>query len=294
MFDPKPHMSQALAHLRFSVQLCALALGLSLAANVGVWAVVHFTDARWTQETAQVETAPPPQVVDGGAISRTGKEVVQHTAMMEEVRRVPSSAEITLRDTWRLSAWIGCVAALALVIVTIEGVILGGGANIPGIEKSVTAGTWAVIVALLCLPMQSIMSAWPADGVFGSYEVMVDASEAIKADAEGAPGQLGVIVQRFFLPIACLALSAFVAIRFSSGIEAGVLVRSEGEAELRLLEEMERSRKTSAQQGRAQGALSMTIHDDAPPTPAPPPARPEPLQRPASSAGQSDAPRRVI
>ena len=125
MFDPKPHMSQALAHLRFSVQLCALALGLSLAANIGVWAMVHFTDARWTEETVKVETTPPPRVVDGGAVSRTGKEIVQRTAMVEEVHRVYSTTEVTLRDTWRLSAWVGCIAALALAIVTLEGVIVG-------------------------------------------------------------------------------------------------------------------------------------------------------------------------
>jgi len=289
LFDPKPHMSQALAHLRFSVQLCALALGLALAANIGVWAMVHFTEARWSQETVQVETTPPPRVVDGGAVSRTGKEIVQRTAVVDEVRRVPSTTEVTLRDTWRLSAWIGCIAALALAIVTLEGVIVGAGASIPGIEKSVTAGTWAIIVALLCLPMQSLMPAFPFDGVFGSYELMADVSEAIKASEEGAPGQLGVILQRFFLPVACIAFAAFVAIRFSSGIEAGILARSEGEAELLLMEEMERSRKTSAQQGRAQGALSMTIQND-----APPPPKPEPLQRPISAPKQGDAPRRVI
>lgn len=293
MFDPKPHMSHALAHLRFSVQLCALALGLALAANVGVWAVVHFTDARWTEETAQVETAPPPQVVGGGAVSRTGKEVVQRHATVEETRRVPSTTEVTLRDTWAISAWIGCIAALALLIVTLEGVVIGAGVNVPGIEKSVTAGTWAIIVALLCLPMQSLFPAFPTDGVFGSYHAMADASEAIKSGAENAPGQLGVLMQRFLLPITCLALAAFVAVRFSSGIEAGVLARSEGEAELMLMEEMERSRSASAKQGRAQGALAMTIQEEAAPPPAAPP-RPEPLQRPITAPQQGDAPRRVI
>ncbi len=296
MFDPKPHVSQALAHLRFGVQACALVLGLALAANVGVWAVAHFTDARWTEKTEMVETAPPPRVVEGGAVSRTGKEVVARTATVEETVRVPSATEVTLRDTWRLSGWVGSVAVIGLLFLTLQGVVIGGGASVPGIEKAVTAGSWAIALTLLCLPVQGVIASFPTDGVFGSYGAMADVSEAIKSEAEGAPGQLGVIVQRFLLPAACLGMTVFVAVRFTSGIEQGVLSTTASEAELRLMEEMERSRKASGTQGRAQGALSVTLHEEGSQAASHPaaPARPEPLQRPISSASPGVAPGRVI
>jgi len=295
VFDTKPHVSQALAHLRFSVQACALLLGLSLAANVSVWAVVHFTDARWTEETVKTETAPPPRVVDGEAVSRTGREINRPAVVKEETVRVPSAAAVTLRDAWRLSAWVGSVAAVVLLIVMLEGVFVAGGASVPGVEKAVTAATWAIVLALLCLPLQSLMPAIPIDGVFGEYETMADAAEAIKAEEEGAPGQLGFIAERFLLPIACLAGAVFVAVRFTSGVERGVISTTEGEAELRLMAEMERSKQASGSQGRAQGALSVTLQDQAASQGIPPaPSRPEPLQRPISSPSPGKAPGRII
>lgn len=295
MFDPKPHVSQALAHLRFSVQACALLLGLSLAANVSVWAVVHFTDARWTEETVMTETAPPPRVVDGEAVSRTGREINRPSVVKEETVRAPSAAAVTLRDTWRLSAWVGSVAAVVLLIVMLEGVFVAGGASVPGVEKAVTAATWSIVLALLCLPLRSLMPAIPIDGVFGEYEAMADAAEAIKAGEEGAPGELGFITERFLLPMACLAGAVFVAVRFTSGVERGVFSTTEGEAELRLMAEMERSKQASGSQGRAQGALSVTLQDQAGSAmPPPAPSRPEPLQRPISSPSPGKAPGRII
>jgi len=294
VFEPKPHVSLALAHLRFSVQAAALLLGLCLAANVAVWAVAHFTDARWTEQTVQTETAPPPRVVDGEAVSRTGKEVVRRAVVTEETVRVPSATEVTLRDTWRLTGWIGSIAAIALVILMLEGVVVAGGANVPGVEKAVTASSWALLVAMLCLPLQGLIPAIPIEGVFGSYEAMTGAVELIRSGAEGAPGQLGFIVERFLMPMACLAGVVFVALRFTSGVEEGVVSRSESEAELRLLREMERSRKASASQGRAQGALAMTLQEEGQAGAIPAPSRPEPLQRPLSSPSPGTSPGRII
>lgn len=288
VFEPRPHLSHALSHLRFSVQLCALALGLCLAANVGVWAVVHFTDARWTEQTVQTEITPPPRVVDGGAVSRTGKEVVRPTVLTQEVVRVPSAAEVTLRDSWRLSAWIGSIAAVALLVLMLEGVVVAGGANVPGVEKAVTATSWTLALVMLCLPLQTLLPAFPTAGVFSDYASMALTAESIKSGADGAPGQLGFIAERFLIPVVCLAAAAFVAIRFTAGVEAGVISRSVGEAELRLMDEMERSRKASSMQGRAQGALSVTLQQESPPE------RPEPLQRPLTSASPGKAPGRVI
>ena len=294
MFDPKPHVSNALAHLRFSVQACSLVLVLALAANIGVWAVVHFTDARWTEQTVQEETAPPPRVVDGGVVSRTGKELVQRTTMVEVVQRVPSTTEVTLRDTWRLSAWLGSIAAMALLVLMFQGVVVAGGASVPGVEKAVTATSWSIVVVMLCLPMSSIMPAFPMDGVFGEYAGMTDTVEAMKSEAPGAPGQLGIIAEHFLLPIACLAMAAFVAVRFTGGVERGVLSTTENEAERRLMEEMQHSRKASSQQSRAQGALSVTLHDNAASAPPAAPLRPEPLHRPLSSPTPPQTSGRVI
>lgn len=289
MFDPKPHVSRALAHLRFSVQLCALVLGLSLVANVGVWATVYFTDARWTDETVSTELAPPARVVDGEAVSRTGKEIVPRSVTVEETRRVPSAAEVTMRDTWRLSVWLGTIAAVALLLLMLEGVFVAGGANVPGVEKLVTATSWTMVVVFVCLPLRSVFPAFPMDGVFSSYDAMASVSELIKAGDATAPGSMGFVLERLFLPLVCLGASAFVALRFSSGVERGVISRSAGEAELRLIEEMEQSQRATGVQGRAQGALSVTLEEE-----PPPPSRPEPLQRPLSSPSPGKAPGRVI
>ena len=292
MFEPKPHVSQALAHLRFSVQLCALVLGLSLAANVGVWATVYFTEARWSEETVSTEIAPPVRVVESDAVSRTGKSVTQRTATVEETRRVPSSAEVTMRDTWTLSAWVGSIAAIALLILMLEGVFVAGGANVPGVEKIVTATSWTLVLVMLSLPMQRLIPSFPTAGLFGPYGDMAALAELVKSGGEGAPGGLSYFAERLLLPIACLGMTVFIALRLTSGVERGVISRSVGEAELRLMAEMEQSQKSSGAQGRAQGALSVTLQEET--APPPPPSRPEPLQRPLSSPSPGTAPGRVI
>jgi hypothetical protein len=292
VFEPRPHLSHALLHLRLSVQAAALILGLCLVANMSVWAVAHFTDARWTEETVQTEVAPPPRVVDGEAVSRTGKEVVRRAKPIEETIRVPSATEVTLRDGWAVSGWIGTIAAVALVIFMLEGVVIAGGANVPGVEKAVTATSWSLLVAMMCLPLQNLLPAIPLEGVFGSYASMTETAEAIKAGGEEAPSQLGFILERFLLPMACLGGVVFVAIRFTRGVEEGIVSRTADEAEMRLLQEMERSRKATASQGRAQGALSMTLQEEPGTQPMPP--RPEPLQRPISSPSPGKAPGRII
>ncbi len=45
-YTPKPHVSLAVQHARFSVSIVALVLGLCLFGQVAVWAIVHYTDVR--------------------------------------------------------------------------------------------------------------------------------------------------------------------------------------------------------------------------------------------------------
>lgn len=309
---PKPHISAALQHLRFGIAVSAMVLALCLVGQVLVWSFVHFTEVRVTQlenDTEQpsfdvVRRAQPSKntvgtisgVSKGAAVGESGnrehppKSANDQPAPVQAIPEggvdpnlVESASDRKLRQGAAIVQTAGVIAAVVLLVLMFQGVVIAGGGAVPGVEMAVTATSWALLIALVCIPLGNFLPATPFEGVFSSYDTIVRESEAYRLKRDGAPGTVGLYGMHVALPILLLIGLAASVLRFRAGIERGVIATSVSEAHERLEREI-RSRKNLGEMAnsRAMGALNATVAD---PVTGMPVAEPEQVsQHPSSSS----------
>jgi preprotein translocase subunit SecF len=306
--EPKNHVSAAISHLRFHVAVMSMVVVLALLVQLMVFGFVHFTDARW-QAVEQPALVPPLSVVTTASQKTLDTTTAEETdpgdkAEVADAKIDPRNQTLqqrkstTLEDleaqanAKQLSKWhfvmgqfsslavtAGVVASVTLALLTILGVIIGGGASVPGIEKAVTACTWALVLALVALPWHEAFASMPFKGVFGGYESMVAASEAVSLEQKSS---LALYASNLLMPLAAIGIALIVAARFWAGVSRGVIVTSVSEFDQAVSREISeiQSRGVASNIGpRAVGVLNQPA--GAPvkgpavrPTPPPPAADP--------------------
>jgi len=294
-YIPRPHISSALQHLRFGVTAAAAALALALAAQVVVWSIVHYTEVR-IESLAPSLPSDPLQVVRASTL-KAALEAERHAAPTAPVdpNQVPSAGDLILRRASSITQSLGVLCALLFAALVFQGVVIAAGSGIPGVEKTVTAGTWSMVILLLCLPLSSLLPSLPFTGVFVSYDHIVRASDAYRSSAPAAPGWLSFYGSNLLFPLALILAVTLVLARFRSGIEAGVIVTNMSQLDEKLEREIRAMNLGQLSQPRALGALQSALGSAPldPPTAAPrntafnePPARP---QRPLAAPSTPDA-----
>ena len=301
---PRPHISAALQHLRFGIAAAAIVLALALVGQTLVWGFVHFTEVRVVQLEDQpdetrfdiVKRAQPSQntvgtisgISSGASVGAAGnrsatvepkpKPAPDKATESEgpvDPNRVESASDRVLRDTAALVQTVGVISAVLLLILMLQGVVVAGGGAVPGVEMAVTATSWAVIIAMVCIPLGNLLPNTPFQGVFAGYDTIVAQSEAYRTNQSHAPGALGLYAMNIGLPVLLLIGLAASVLRFRSGVERGVISTSVSEAHERIEREI-RSRKNLGEMAnsRAMGALTNTVFESpgAPvhPDPVPP------------------------
>jgi hypothetical protein len=272
-FNPKPHISPAIARLRHGVTFSALVLALCAAVQMLVFGFTHFTTVRWEEAKVQpaaltvvapqiVAAAKPPDALPGGPTAPPKAEV--------KPPRVLSDADATLHTVSDLTVTGGVMATLCLAIFCLVGTVVAAGQATPGVDQASSATMWATLIGLAALPWHDVMPSVPWGGVFGPYTGMASMSDAVDA-AKG--GVLTLYVHFMLMPLAVLAGAFIVLLRFRAGVEAGVIVTSVSELDDRLERELStiRHKGIDAGAGRAVGALNRAIGDTPPSQPAPSP-----------------------
>lgn len=282
----KPHVSAALAQLRHGVTLCALVVGACAIVQMFVFGFVHFTQVRWAEPRHE---APNYSIVSSGRVG----EIAGHrtpTAEIGEVSdsspsRIPRQAspwEPSLNTCSDLAVSIGVISTVLLAVQCALGVFIAGASGVPGVDRAVSASSWAILLALAGLPLRDVMPSIPFPGVFGDYSAMVNLSEAVDA---GSGSVLKLFVVYLLVPMSSLCASILVLSRFRAGVAQGVIVTSVSELDERLEREMAgiRARGVAASAPRAVAALNHAIGD----TPAPPAPQPavEPETAPTRKPG---------
>ena len=298
--QPKQHVSAAIAHLRFHVAILCTMVALAVLVQMMVFGFVHFTDARWenaedtsdaakaqqlsvVSTTAQPASDPGDDVVGASAESRAQTHG-RKTTTLEELE---AQKNVVMLSKWHfvmkqysdLAVTIGVVAALGLAVLTFLGVVIGGGASVPGVEKAVTACTWSLMLALLALPWHDVFTSMPFGGLFGGFDRMVSASDAVSA---GQGSSFMLFAMHVLMPMVGLGIAVLVATRFWAGVSRGVIVRSVSELDRAIDQEISgiRTRGVSSNLGpRAVGVLNRAVGDQ----PAGPAIKPPPR-------GQDDSP----
>lgn len=234
----RPHISAALSQLRLGVNACALAVGLACVVQLVVFGFVHFTDVRW--ETLKPTTINKPVIVtasSGEAPAGLRAFAAQQSPEIStvtvpdpmgpvDINRVRSTEGVLLERSSQAATIVGVFAAVSLCAFTLLGAIVAGGAAIPGVERTISACSWGLLIAILTLPWQDIFVSMPFAGVFTSYSTMTGLSESY--------GTTTVILMLMFIGIPLVALMgvAAVAVKFNTGVERGLAAKPAGPDEI--------------------------------------------------------------
>ncbi len=275
----RPHTSAALQHLRRGVFAVSGVLALSLLAYLFVFVIAHTGDihTKTLESESYNSRVVEPVDVEGPSEPLDAQGV-------DPINEVQTAAGVTLRKVTQLIQTVGIVSSVTLVILLLQGVSIAGGAGVVGVEKAVTASTWAVIVALVALPLGRIMPGVWWSGVFVQFDEMLAASALYSAGGAAAPGALTFWGVHAGLPALLLVGVAAVALRFHAGIESGVLVTHASQLDEKLEREIRQMKLGEMAQPRAVGALHQAIGEEskgesepeekAPPMSGSPPPRP--------------------
>ncbi|MBT8484072.1 MAG: hypothetical protein HKO59_02570 [Phycisphaerales bacterium] len=285
-------MSICLGRLRLSVAICCWAVVLALFVQIVVWALTSYTDMRWRNLSGPTQS---PLIVVGGTVTEATPSVLDDTGEVQARRTVDPNRVLTKYDpifahSARLARAVATAAVLALIALITLSVLLGAAAATDGIDRTVSAFAWAVVLALMITPLGVAIGAWD-EGAMWSYAALVARVDAADSDiALGFTGGLHelVFIARFlFLPIACVVAAILCGLRFVSGVKAALLQREDLGLDRVLEREAANIKASSLHGGRGAAAMSRLVD--------PPPARPD--EKPRASAKtppQPAPPQRLI
>jgi hypothetical protein len=196
-----------------------------------------------------------------------------------------------------------------MALLTMLGVVVAAGGNVPGMHLTVRACVWSIVLALACVPWASFVPNAALPGVFASYDVITTQSELTHATS----GEVALHVRMVIMPLLALVLCPLAGWWFRQGVAAGYVFTHVSEMEEALQREMNvvRERGATSMRGgvnRAGAAMSMTLGAPPEPQAAPmlkkaagaeslsdvSPALLRDLGRPMGSPDAGDAPKRPI
>lgn len=275
--QPRPHVSAALSHLRHGAIGAALTLAGALLTHLLVFGFVHYTDVRHEDPPR----APAPIAVVGPGVSAAlAAPPLPRGYEAAPTPRALSAWDPALHVVCDVAGNVGVLAAGLLALFATLGAAIGGGISVPGIERVVSAATWAWLLAAAAVPWGSVFPNLAFPGLFWGYEAMVRMSSAVDAGA----GSTWALLSAFALsPLAGLAACGLAVHRFLAGVAEGIIVTSVSELDERLEKEMAtiaRAGVSGPPVARAVAALNQAIGE----RPAMPPVPPAPASAPPFSA----------
>lgn len=272
----QPHVSAAIRQLRSWVTLAALALALCCAVQMLVYGFAAYTDSRFI-ELREVKSDKPLRVVGAEAPVAAPAEgeptalaaapsggvrgqLMDKPAAAVEINRVSAAADLWMRRASDSATSAGVIAALTLAILTMLGMIVAGGACVPGVERATTAAVWSVVLGLLCLPWGRIMPGLGVPGIFASYAELTGAIDARMIGGTTA-GALAMGMQWVGAPLVAMFTGIGVCFWFRAGVEQGVIVTSASELDRAVEREVEmiQRRGVAATAPKAVGALNQAF-----------------------------------
>jgi len=237
--------------------VATLVLGICIGIHLLIWGFVHFTDVRWTQAEA-VEAPQSLAVVEGDAQPLTTLASPPPKAVNNgpDPNLVPSTADHSMRLVVTLVDAIAIISSLVLVGLMRQTVSIAAGASVPGINKLVTASSWAGVLALLGIPLAGLIDGFPLPGVFAGYEAMLGAHAALTA---GAIGSLAYFAINLILPLVFAGGLGLIVFRYVQGVDEGVIATSVSDLDDKLAKEISGIKIGANSAPRAVGALNTAI-----------------------------------
>lgn len=263
MFRPQPSfVGIALMRLRFSIMVCCWVLALSLVTQIGVWIAATYTDVRF--ETIKAAAAPATIVTStqrknqpeapGGIEASHALSIQKAVEEAPDPNRISSRYDRMMSMAIRLSNGAGMLALVTLLPLMILGVLLAASSATPGVEQTVSAFTWTVLLALLVFPIAGFVGLPWRDGALFTYDTLISQIET--ATTKGVPDFSMTFYARFaMLPLACVIGAGMIGLRFCAGIEAALPKKEDMRLDPALEREAGNITPTSLHGGRTASAL---------------------------------------
>jgi len=307
----------AFRRLRMGVLGCCWIVGLALTVQLVVWSLSRYTEMRY--ET-RVAPAPPAQVVSAADEAAASLRIPPTMSPGDEPRNpeqainpnhVFSKYDDIFRESSTLASAFGKLGYMMLMPLLAVGVFLSAGSGAAGVHKSVSAFTWSLVLAILVLPLGSLVNWHALSGAFYEYSTMIagiDASQSAEAGAGAAQPAAMYFARYLMLPAVCVIGTILIGFRFSLGVEDSLIHRETRQFDPVLERETSNRSATSLHGGgggRSAGALSRIISSpmttpssprmNGSPLPNMPPPPPMDDRMPAATkVSAGEAPRRLI
>jgi hypothetical protein len=282
-----PHVSPALRQLRGWVTIAAMLVIIAGGMQAVLFGIASTTSIRFTDQPVPAQPRAPLRVVGEGkpadapgashgdaALSRTAdareRAGAPSVIKTDQTRRVLSVYNTIMHRLSSIASGAGSVACIVLCVLTLLGIVVAGGANVPGVERTVTAGVWSLVLAILCVPWADVLPSLSIPGVFVSYSLMTQVIDQGSA-APIALGSLGALAQWVGMPLVAAFIACGVCVWFRAGVERGVIITAPSQLD----EAVEREVAAIGKRGaglaapKALGALQRAI-GHAPAAPPPP------------------------
>lgn len=292
-YVPKPHVSGAIRQLRGWVTLASAVVTLCCLTQMLVYGFAAYTDVRVAElrpvksEKAPLRvvgalSVPEPSEPRSAAAGHSDEHKPEHAAALPlpsqptglatetspsaaaiDVNRVASPADHVMKRASGIASGVGVIACVVLSVLSLLGVVVAGGASIPGVERVTTAAVWALVVALLALPWHALMPSVGIPGVFADYSVL-----ATMLDGGAAGGMsltsVGMAAQWVLMPIVAMFACLGVCMWFRAGVERGVIITAPSELDRAVEREVEQisKRGVASSAPKAVGALNRAIGDE--------------------------------
>ena len=226
MDRPKEHpensISIALGRLRGGTHLACWLLGLALLVHVVVWAMTSYTDLRYANSSA-AEGAP--KVVVQPELTLSEAADAQTPVVTEPAPRHVGKSDRAFRAAASVSGGLGTLAMILLVPLLGLGVTVAAGSATPGVEHTVSAFAWSLILGVLVLPVGVMMGTLPNWSSFTSYDALIAQVEAYRQGAADAPGFVAFYGRFLLIPLTAIVGCILIGVRFSAGVEAARMPR---------------------------------------------------------------------
>jgi hypothetical protein len=262
-----PHISAAVKHTRGWVTLLSIIVATCCLSQMLIYGFVRFTEIRFTEVSTptpygerSLQVVVPTEAGPAEASEAVGGVRSKAIAQGREVgpTRIQSGADSAMARISVFATSAGALCCVLLAMMTALGTVIAGGGNVPGVERTVTATTWAVLLGLLCLPWSNVFPGLRIPGVFSDYSRLC-------AVADKIPGSVSPTVAFFqwiLMPLAAATVSMVVLGMFRSGVERGVIVTSVNQFDAAIEREMSELAKrgvVAAGTMRSLGAMNRAV-----------------------------------
>lgn len=267
---PRPHVSPALVQLRGWITLTAAVICLCGLTQATVFMFANYTSIRQAEVKPEKPAKGPLRVVHAGVSDqpqadptaprdRAPTGVAHDEALSESPESTPrSTADQLMSRASAIACGVGTLACCTLCVLTLLGVVVAGGACVPGVERAVTAGVWSVFLALLCMPWADALPSLRIPGIFASYSAM---TAALSGTTTVIAGGMGAHVQWVLMPIVAAVVGVGVCVWFRVGVERGIIITAPSELDRAIEREAAELSKQGVTSGvtRSVGALNQAI-----------------------------------